>query len=109
MHALERAKERYNLDLTKEDLCQIAKRCFKLDGATKMGVKDAHGHFKTMKGAAGPYKLEYNGTLICVVLMKSTNEKDKRYYVGTFLPLPEDRNVNYISSKLYRELTRERD
>ena len=109
MHALERAKERYNLDLTKEDLCQIAKRCFKLEGATKMLIKDAHGYFKKVKGVAGPYKLEYRGILVCVVLLKSANTKDKRYYVGTFLPLPEDKNVNYISSKVYRELTKGRD
>lgn len=103
MHALERAKERYNLDLAKEDLCIIAKRCIKLVGATKLVVRDAHGHFKAMKGAAGPYKLEYKGKLVCVVLMKSGNVKDKRLYVGTFIPLPEN-NVNYISSKRYREL-----
>ena len=109
MHALERAKERYGLDLTKEDLRDISKRCVKLNNVVKMGVKDAYGHFRKMRGAEGPYKLEYNGTLICVVLVKSGNKADKRYYVGTFIPLPEDKNVNYISSKLYRELTKERD
>ena len=109
MHALERAKERYGLELTKEDLRDISKRCVKLNNAIKMGVKDAHGHFKKLKGPEGPYKLEYNGTLICVVLKKSGNKDDKRYYVGTFIPLPEDKNANYISSNLYRELSRGRD
>lgn len=107
MHALERAKERYNLDLNKEDLCQISKRCFKLDNVTKMFIKDAYGHFRKMKDAEGPYKLVYKNTLVCVVLLKSKNKRDKRYYVGTFLPLPKDKNENFISSKIYREVNKE--
>ena len=109
MHALERAKERYGLDLTKDDLSKISKRCVKLISATKLGVKDIHGHFRKMKGAEGPYKLEYNGTLVYVVLTRSNKEDDKRYYIMTFLPIPEDKGLNYITSKMYREVTKERE
>ena len=107
MHALERAKERYNLDLDKEDLCQISKRCFSLNNVTKMYIKDAHGHLKQTKGSEGPYKLVYKDTLVWVILLKSKNKRDKRYYVGTFLPLPKDKNENFISSKIYREVNKE--
>lgn len=96
-HAIQRAKERYNLDLTFSDLTELLNVCF--HGGKKLTVRDKLGRLKTVKGKKGPYRVNYKGMTLDVAVDKSP--MDKTYRIATFLPKPRDIQTTIIDSKDY--------
>lgn len=98
IHALQRAKERYNLDLTNEDLQSIIKDCL-AGKCNKLLVKNKFGQIKhTVKpNKEGCYRINYKGNIIDFVLGK----QNKQYRIATLLPKPKDTQSLCIDSKDY--------
>lgn len=96
IHAIERAKQRYNLDFTNEDLKQIADECLKTGKI--LSIKDAMGRVKTSKSC---YRIKYQNNILDVALDYGL---DKSVRVATFLPKPKDVNYTIIDSKQYNEI-----
>ena len=101
-HALKRVKERYNVDLSSDDLKLIAEECLKGKNITKLSVRDKLGRLYTPKGIAGCYRVPYKNNIFDVVLSKRT--KTDSYRVATFLPKPKELNSAIIDSKDYVEV-----
>jgi hypothetical protein len=102
-HALERAKERYGLELTNEDLDKIVEACVKGHDVTKLNVKDKFGKIRSAKSnLTGCYRLKYNKKYIDVVISRGVEAKSHR--VATFLPAPKDTNCPIIDSKSYNTI-----
>lgn len=87
-HAIQRAKERYNLDFTTEDLQAIANETLK-GNATKLSVRNKQGFLTKQKtNISGCYRIRYKKHWLDYVL---TREEERRSYrVTTFLPKPKD-------------------
>lgn len=102
IHAIERAKERYNLDLTTDDLNNIANEILAGRDIKKLTVKDKFGRLYTSKNELGCYRLKYKNKYLDVVLSRCT-DKDS-YRVATFLPAPTDIKSPIIDSKDYKSV-----
>lgn len=102
IHAIQRAKERYNLDLTTEDLTDILKLCFK--SGKKLSVRDKFGIIKSVKGKTGPYRISYKNMVIDVSIDRSP--MDKSYRIATFLPKPKDIKTMIIDCKNYKIISK---
>lgn len=100
IHALERVKERYNVELTQEDLQEIANECLK-GHATKLTVRDKFGKLNTAKGKKSCYRVKYKKNTFDVVLSDSHDKNS--YRIATFLPKPKDK-YPVIDSKDYMEV-----
>lgn len=108
MHAIDRAKERYGLELTIEDLREITYRCRTNTDVTRLWVKNVYGMMPRHKSndLSGPYRLKYKGNTIFVALNR--NREDGKYWVRTFLPKPENPSLNYIDGLKYSQLLKEK-
>lgn len=104
IHALERAKQRYNLDLSSEDLQNIADECLK-GHAVKLSVRDKFGKLNTAKGKKSCYRVNYKNNFLDVVL--SDSQDSNSYRIATFLPKPSDIKFNVIDSKDYNEVMKD--
>ena len=104
IHALERAKERYNLDLSIEDLDNILEDCLK-GNATKLSVRNKFGKVQTTKGKIGCYRVKYKNTYMDVALAHGLERKSAR--VATFLPKPKDINFNIIDNRELNEILKD--
>lgn len=100
VHAIQRAKERYNLDLTSLDLVELLNQCF--HGGKKLTVRDKLGRLKTVKGKKGPYRVNYKGMTVDVAVDKSP--MDKTYRIATFLPKPKNIQCTIVDSKDYNTI-----
>ena len=101
-HALKRVKERYNIDLSADDLKLLAEECLKGKDTVKLSVRDRLGRLCTPKGISGCYRVPYKNNIFDVVLSKGAN-KDC-YRIATFLPKPKELNSAIIDSKDYAEV-----
>ena len=99
IHAIERAKQRYNLDLTTDDLNNIAKEVLAGHNIKKLAVRDKLGRLYSSKNELGCYRLKYKNRLMDVVLSRCIDVDS--YRVATFLPEPKDPNVTIVDSKDY--------
>jgi hypothetical protein len=104
LHALKRAKERYNIDLTTEDLQNIVDLCLDNKGK-RLFIINKFGQLKctVQNNKAGCYRVWYNGMYLDVAIHYDYNTK--RYRVCTLLPKPKDVQCTTISSKDYLEVT----
>jgi len=101
-HALERVKQRYNLDLTSQDLQEIAKACLKGKNITKLSIRDKLGRLYTPNGIKGCYRVPYKNNIFDVVLSRGIDSRS--YRIATFLPKPKELNCAIIDSKDYNEV-----
>jgi len=92
IHALERAKERYNMDLTSEDLEVIMEQCLKGKDVSRLAVRDKFGTPHSPRNELGCYRLKYKGQVIDVALAKGLDRGS--YRIATFMPRPE--NVDFL-------------
>lgn len=104
IHALERVKERYNIDLSQEDLQEIANECLK-GHATKLTVRDKFGKLNTAKGRKSCYRVKYKKNIFDVVLSDSMDKNS--YRIATFLPKPKEINYTVIDTKDYNEVMKD--
>lgn len=93
-HAVQRAKERYGLDLTEKDLEWIAKFCWSGNAGEPMLIKDIHGHYKKPFKSLKIFRFVYRDKLVEVVVRR---HKDGALRVLTFNP-PPDGKPNYVES-----------
>lgn len=104
IHPIERAKERYSLSLTEDDLSSIADECLK-GHATKLSVRDKFGKIHSSFGKEGCYRLKYKNKYLDVVL--SSAKDGNSYRVATFLPAPKDIKYNIIDNKDYNTILKD--
>ena len=104
-HAIQRAKERYNLDLTETDLQEMATMCIQ-GKATRLNIRDKFGRIQSPKKQFknGCYRLTYKDRLMDLYL---SNSIDHIYRVGTFLPEPAEPNIPIVEGKVFREITKD--
>lgn len=107
IHALERAKERYDMVLSSQDLENIVQQVLAGTNVKKLTIKDRFGKFVTPKGRRGCYRLDYNNQTIDVVVSRCLETES--YRVATFLPRPMDTKTNVISSNIYNEIMKDID
>ena len=101
IHAIQRARERYNIDLTPVDLQNIVNECL-AGRCHKLMVKDKFGIIRdtiTLGTKDGCYRINYKDTIIDFVLKKK--KINKQYRVATLLPKPKDTKTLCINSKDY--------
>lgn len=105
LHALRRAKERYDIDLTMEDLQNIVDLCIN-NKAKTLFITNKFGQLKcaVKPNKAGCYRVWYNHMYLDVALEYDSNIKKHR--VSTFLPKPTDIQCTTITSKAYLEVTK---
>lgn len=102
VHALQRAKERYNKVLDTTDLKEIQEAC--LSGKAKpLSIKNKFGKISStiQKNKTGCYRINHKSTLYDVAIQCSI---DSSYRVATFLPKPKDKNCMIIDSKDYNTI-----
>lgn len=73
-HAIMRAKERFNLDLTSEDVTRIITAAMKRGVKLRIKHKDKTGTFN-LKGNLGVYRLYYKHNWMDAVIKKQTHGK----------------------------------
>lgn len=100
VHAIQRAKERYNLDLTIEDLKEVLNMVIS-GNCKKLTLRDKLGRLKTPKGMGAPYRINYKGATMDVAIDRG---RDKSLRVATFLPKPKDAQCTIIDSKDYNTI-----
>ena len=99
IHAVDRAEQRYNVELSDEDLNYILKQC--LEGkCKKLSVRDKFGRLCTAKGKKGCYRINYKNKWLDFVVV----HYDNKYRIATFLPEPKDVNYTIIDSKIYNDI-----
>lgn len=102
IHAIERAKQRYNVDLSSDDLKVIADEVLAGHDTKKLSVRDKLGRLYTSKNELGCYRLKYKNKYMDVVLSRCLDKNS--YRVATFLPAPKDLNSAIIDSKDYQSV-----
>lgn len=102
IHAIKRAKERYNIDLTLQDLQEITKRCIKGKDVTRLTVRDKFGMLpkKDYKSGFTCYRLKYNNKYMDVVFEQFKGNKR----ITTFLPPPKEPQYPIIDSAVYNKI-----
>lgn len=99
IHAVDRAEQRYDIDLSQEDLDFIKEECLK-GKCKKLAVKDRLGRIQQSKGKWGCYRINYKERILDFVLTKYGED----YRISTFLPEPKDPNYMIIDSKVYNDV-----
>ena len=102
IHAIERAKQRYNMELSTDDLNNIANEILAGRDIKKLTVKDKFGRLYTSKNELGCYRIKYKNKYMDVVLSRCADKNS--YRVATFLPAPEDVKSPIIDSKDYKSI-----
>lgn len=105
IHAIQRAKERYKLDLTLTELQQLTQICIEGKDITKLTVRDKFGRLpkKDYKNTFNCYRLNYKDKWIDVVFEK--NKEVSR--IVTFLPAPKEPNYPIIDGVVYNSIMKD--
>lgn len=101
IHALQRVKERYNMNLDTKDLQEITQMC--RDGnVTKLTVRDKFGRLpkKDYKSNYTCYRLNYKNKYMDVVFEKQRESSR----IMTFLPEPKEPQYPIIDSAVYNSI-----
>lgn len=88
-HAIKRAKERYNLDLSEQDCFEIAE--YALKHGKQLIQRNVWGLFESRKNA---YRISWNSQLMDVVV----NNKGSKPFLRTFLPQPNTGDAECFTS-----------
>lgn len=106
-HAIQRAKERYNLDLTQEDIEYICKFCLAGNAGPPLLTKNIFGELKNYSVHTGRiYRMEYKGQIIEPVIKKTKGKNEVK--CATINPPPTSDGRCYTSNKR-REIERTLD
>lgn len=98
-HSLDRVKQRYDINLTEEELSYIQTECLK-GRCKKLSIKDRFGRIQNMDGKKGCYRINYKNKYLDFVLSKY----GKDYRISTFLPEPKDPKYLTVDSKVYYDI-----
>ena len=102
IHALQRAKERYNIDLDAHNLQEITEMCRDGKDVTKLTVRDKFGRLpkKDYKSNYTCYRLNYKNKYMDVVFEKQ--KENSR--IMTFLPAPKEPQYPIIDSAVLNKI-----
>lgn len=101
-HAIARAKERYNLDLTDEDIEYICKFCWAGNAGLPLLIKTIHGEYKHSSSQTRIFRMMYRGVLIEPVIYKVKGKNILKCV--TINPPPENPEARFYVSNRRRKL-----
>lgn len=93
-HAIQRAKERYNIDITEADCLEIA--AIAVNSGKPVIQTNIWG---LSKQGDAVRRIEWKGVLMDVVVVRHAHNNDNPWCVKTFLPAPADINSPCFSSE----------